>query len=886
MYIDEDVYLEHYGTPRKSGRYPWGSGGNVKNSRTFLDMVEKLRKEDKFTEAEIAKSFEMSVADLRAFKTIAKNERQQERIKTAEYLKYTKQMSDKAASEQMGIPESTFRTLLAPAAKMKNDVIETVTNILRDQVNKVDWLDVGIGTEMYLNVSEERLKVALSMLKAEGYEVHSNVPVPQLGTVYDTKLRVLAKPGTSWGDAVKNRNKIRMLNERLDDTGKSTLGILPPISINPKRIDVVYGPDGGSALDGVMYIRPGVKDLDLGGSRYAQVRIKVGPEHYLKGMAMYKDDLPAGVDIQFNTNKERTNNKLDALKKLTDDPDNPFGAVIRRQITEKDPKTGLEVNKSAVNIVNEEGNWGAWSKSIASQVLSKQEPKLIRERLDTTYKQRQAELDEIMALTNPTVKSKLLQEFADGTDAASVHLKAASLPGQAWYAILPINSLSPTEVYAPNYDNGTKVSLIRYPHGGTFEIPLLVVNNKNREANKLLKGAKDAVAINAQVAERLSGADFDGDTVLVIPNDKGRIRSTPALEGLKNFNPRETYREYPGMKIMGDTQKQMGVISNLITDMTLHGASETELAAAVRHSMVVIDAEKHRLNYKQSEKDNRIRALQEKYQRKADGSGGASTIISRAGRDIRVPEVIPRRARNGGPIDRKTGELVWEPTGRVNSKTGELSLRKFEELELAKDAHDLSSGTPVERLYANHSNRLKAMANKARLEMINTPGAISSPSAKKVYEKEVSSLDVKLRIAKENAPRERRAQILANEIMEQKKQANPHMDRASEKKLNGQALTEARNRVGAKKEKIVIEPKEWEAIQAGAVSDTKLRSILDNSDMDKVRELATPRAKLLMTDAKTKQAQALLSTGDYTRAEVAARLGVSTSTLDRSLQGG
>ena len=52
----------------------------------------------------------------------------------------------------------------------------------------------------------------------------------------------------------------------------------------------------------------------------------------------------------------------------------------------------------------------------------------------------------------------------------------------------------------------------------------------------------------------------------------------------------------------------MGKISNLITDMTLLGASEDKLARAVRHSMVVIDDEKHHLDYKQSEKDNNIAA--------------------------------------------------------------------------------------------------------------------------------------------------------------------------------------------------------------------------------------------------------------------------------------
>ena len=48
----------------------------------------------------------------------------------------------------------------------------------------------------------------------------------------------------------------------------------------------------------------------------------------------------------------------------------------------------------------------------------------------------------------------------------------------------------------------------------------------------------------------------------------------------------------------------MGDVSNLITDMTIKGANNDELARAVRHSMVVIDSEKHNLDVKASARDN------------------------------------------------------------------------------------------------------------------------------------------------------------------------------------------------------------------------------------------------------------------------------------------
>lgn len=164
-----------------------------------------------------------------------------------------------------------------------------------------------------------------------------------------------------------------------------------------------------------------------------------------------------------------------------------------------------------------------------------------------------------------------------------------------------------------HFRDGEEVVLIRYPHGGTFEIPRLKVNNKVPDAKKTLHNAQDAIGINAKVAERLSGADFDGDTVLVIPTSTAKIKTSKPLDGLKDFDPQRDYKAYPGMpEVKGsgfNKQQQMGNVSNLITDMTIKGATPDELARAVRHSMVIIDAEKHNLNYKQSAIDNNIAEL-------------------------------------------------------------------------------------------------------------------------------------------------------------------------------------------------------------------------------------------------------------------------------------
>lgn len=894
MDIDEADYLAHYGILRKSGRYPWGSGGNqATRNNMFLDMVEGLRKNEGMSEAEIAKGFGITTTELRAAKSIAKNEQRQALIGQVTRMK-DKGMSNVAIGQRLGINESQVRQLLDPSVKDRNQVLHATADMLKRQVDEKRFIDIGTGVEGYAGIngtgiSQTKLATAVALLKEEGYTVH-HFDMPQVGTGKMTKMKVLAPPGTTKGDVIRGRADIKQIQEFTKDGGRSYLGLKPPLNVDPKRVGVRYAEAGGTDADGVIYVRRGVPDVSLGGSNYAQVRIAVGGTHYLKGMAMYKDDLPPGVDLVFNTNKSNTGNKLDAMKKLKRDKDgnidkdNPFGAMLKRQI--QDDKGNVT---SAMNIVYEEGSWDRWDRNMSTQLLAKQGHKLAKEQLDQKYQRLKDEFDEINALTNPTVREKLLQSFADGADSSAVHMKAAAMPGQRSQVILPINSLKDTEIYAPNFNNGDRVVLVRYPHGGIFEIPELTVNNRHPEGRKLLANAKDAVGINAKVAERLSGADFDGDTVLVIPNNKGKIKTAPALEGLKGFDPQRQYKAYEGMKPMSARTKQleMGLVSNLITDMTIRGASNDELARAVRHSMVVIDGEKHNLNYKQSAIDNGIAALRKKYQSKPDGTaGGASTLISRAtSEDRNVLARKPRSAKDGGPIDKATGKRVYENTNEsyVN-RDGKTVFKKIsvEKLALTDDAHTLSSGSPVERVYADHSNRLKGLANEARRIAVNTKPTPYNPSAKTAYATEVASLDSKLRVALRNRPLERQAQVLANSIVAQKRAQYPDMEAPELKKIKAQALAEARARTGAQKQQIEITPKEWTAIQSGAISTNKLTQILNNADLDVVKELATPRTKLLMDGGKVAQARTMMANG-YTQSEVAAALGVSLTTLKTGL---
>lgn len=873
--------LYHYGIKRRSGRYPWGSGAKKsRNASDFLSTVDVLEK-DGFNEKQIAEYFGLQTKQLRAYKSNAHNEVRAAKAAMALRLK-DKGYSNSEIGRRMGINESSVRSLLDPAISMRKNASTNTAEMLEKEIASKKYIDVGGGVENQIGVSRNTLDNAVEQLRAKGYTYHY-LKVEQLGTGKFTSIKVLAAPDVTYKEVKDNQSKVTSPGFYSEDLGQTVVGIKPPSSISSKRILVNYGDQGGSDKDGVIELRRGVKDLDLGAARYAQVRVAVDGTHYLKGMAMYSDDIPKGYDVIFNTNKNSSTPKMDVFKKMKDDPENPFGATIRQKTyIGKDGKEHL----SALNIVNEEGDWNTWKKTLSSQMLSKQSTALAKKQLKLAYDIKKEEFDEICSLKNPVIKKTLLDKFADNCDSSAVHLKAAGLPRQASKVILPFPEMKDSEIYAPSYRNGEKVVLIRYPHGGTFEIPELVVNNKsNKKAKGLIGNAQDAVGINPRVAERLSGADFDGDTVLVIPVGKVKIKTSAPLKGLKNFDPKVAYPGYPGMPKPGekgsgfDKQGKMGDISNLITDMTIKGAPADDIAAAVRHSMVVIDAEKHNLNWRQSYLDNGIANLKAKYQ--GASNAGASTLISRAKGDKRVP-----KRKDGYKVDPETGRKIFTETGETYEKNGKqvVRLQKSSKMYETEDAYSLSSGTAMENTYADHANKLKALANSARKTSLTTKPIPYSPEAKAKYRQEVDSLNAKLNIALKNRPLERKAQLLANERVKLVRQNNPDMDKDDIKKLKNQALTQARLQTGAsKKARLVdITDREWEAIQSGAISTNKLSQIIQNSDLDILKQRSMPRESRGISDAKRARAKMLESNG-YTLAEIADSLGVSTGTISKVL---
>lgn len=886
--------LSHYGTPRHSGRYPWGSGKDPFQSADTLSAAISTMRAGGMSETEIAGALGLSTTEYRARKSIASAEIRAAKEAQALRLKDAG-MSNRAIGREMGINESSVRSLLNPSLSTRANKSIQLADKLADEIGKDGIIDIGKGVDQYVGGSQTQLNNSVAVLKEKGYKVYY-VKVKQATTDHETTLKVLAPPGMTYGDVMKNREKIKVPGVRIEDHGSTLLNIKPPVSLSSKRVAVRAGDEGGAEMDGVIQIRRGAKDLNLGNASYAQVRIAVDGTHYLKGMAMYSDKMPPGVDVVFNTNKPKKSlkSKLDAMKPMKDDPDNPFGATIRRQNFFTDSKG--KSKQGVVNIVNEEGDWADWGKNLSTQFLGKQPLSLIKAQVKKSADKKREDFEKIMSLTNPVVRKKLLQSYADDVDAAAVHLKVASLPRQAAHVILPFPKMNPKEVYAPNYKNGERVVLVRYPHAGRFELAELTVNNKYAAAKKILGSrTKDAIGIHHSVAEKLSGADFDGDTVMVIPNNDGKIKTAKALRGLKGFDPKISYPQYKGMQTMkkSSVQQEMGTVSNLITDMTLKGASTAEITRAVRHSMVVIDAHKHKLNYKQSEIDHGIPALKKKYQGRSGGS--ASTLLSRVSGPAWINDRKPRPAAQGGPFDKKTGKRVYVETGKkslkkdTDPKTGKTiwveggpKKIKVKRGTLYDDLHKLSSGSIVETVYADYGNGLKALANLARKEMVATSVAKRDPSARKAYAKEVESLSEKLKTARRNAPRERQAQLLANTTVRRKIAGNPDIEESDHKRLKRQALAEARVRTGTRSYQIDITPSEWKAIQSNAVSSSMLSEILDHADLKTVQDYAMPQSRKTMSSAKVSRAKALARNG-YTQSEIADALGVSTSTIQEAL---
>lgn len=889
---EEVDLVQHFGTHLATGTWKRPhTNPNVPFQKhvDFRKTYDKLRKEFNGDQTAIAKHLQMTTTELRA--RIAENKAEMTR-----HLKERAQNLKRNGKSNVAISEIIFGdrkhdTTVGNWLKDRNtktqEKFDNTKKALLEELEKSKYIDVGEGTDLYLGVSATTLAHALKSLEKDGYKVYSHVQVEQYGLAQqgiNTSVKVLTKPDVSEKEVYDHLDEVRPAFIYSEDNGKTFRKIEPPTSIDGKRIYIRYAEEGGITKDGTIEIRPGVEDLSLGGAHYAQVRIGVNGTHYLKGMALYSDNVPEGYDVVFNTNKHQgtpminTDDPIDGKQVLKPMKANPedgkspsevFGTSIKdedrlilakqRHYTDKNGEEKL----SAINIVNEEGAWNEWANTIASQVLGKQPHALAKQQLDLTYQMKREQLNDILALTNPTIKKDLLERFADQCESDAVDLKAYGMPRQTTKVILPVDALKDNEIYCPDLPDGTQVVLIRYPHASIHEIPSLIVNNQNPSARKILGNDPiDGVGINVKVAQHLSGADFDGDTVLVIPNNDGRMQFAKQYDELKNIDLEALYPYREGMKILTDDNKgaKMGEATNLIFDMTIAKATDPEMVRALRYSMCVIDAVKHKLDYKRAYNENGILALKRKYQMREDGHMGASSLLTQNKSPLWL-----RRKKGYYVTDPDTGKKVWKVTGE------ETELYKTTKLAVAEDARELISkyNSPIERVYAQFSNNMKAMALEARKAAIATPNLVFDKEASVIYAAEVASLNDKLRTARLNRPLERLAQRLANVAVKQFLFDNPGFANKPDdvKKLKGRTLQEKRALVGAKKKQVDFTENEWKAIQAGAVHNSLLKELLKNADSTRVKQLAMPRERTVLSSSMKTQIQNLLK--KYTIDQVA-----------------
>lgn len=946
---------------RGSGRYGWGTGENpYQHQFNFMSELKNLRKKG-LKDSEIAKMLlgeHATTTDLKAEIAIA--EKEERRLKINEAMKYLEAAKGNKlqASKMMGVPPSSFYKLVDPVLQDRTEKYQNTANALKHRILELGQpIDVSKGTEINLNVTRDTLRVAIAMLEKEGF-IKGEAQVPQQGTLNKTSVNVLCPPGTDFNERVGADGRVkRWINWRSTgigsivdfspDNGKTFWVPKYPESLDSSRVFIRYGDQGGKDKDGVMEIRKGVKDLSLGKSNYAQLRILVDGDRYMKGMAIYSDDVPDGYDIIYNTNKKTGSSfekvfkpckvscptdviaktlgitEADVNKQIKDhklavdtvddlkaigiknpgkyiDKDNPFGAAIKAGGQYEYEVNGKK-KLSPVNKLTEEGDWDSWSKTLSAQFLSKQPLKLINQQLGMSIDMKRLELEQIKNLTNPVIKQKMLSDFANNCDANAADLSAKGFKNQAFQVILPITSMKDTECYAPRFKDGDTLALVRYPHAGIFEIPVVKVNNQHKQAKSILGNAVDAIGINQKVAGILSGADFDGDTVLAIPMKSNRIsiaHSKP-LSMLEGFDTNIYKVDSNTPTITNRTkQRQMGETTNLIADMTLDGAPLSKIGKVVRHSMVVIDSEKHNLDWKRSQKENDIIALKKEFQGVHPNGKpkGASTIITKAKGQAHIPDrkVITDKKKMT-PEQLKAferGEVVYVNSGKLkrNYKTGELEPKtiKVHGMDTVKDAMELvrNPDNTKEMAYANYANSLKALANEARREYRSIKTIPVSREAKKTYAAEVDSLDRQLKKALMNAPKERKAQEIASSIVSEKFKANPDMDYEHRQRERARAINQARSIVGANKDKIVISDREWEAIQANAISTSKLREILSNTDPEKFKQRATPKknANTGLSQNELRLAKNMYSSGMYTLADIAKALGVSSSTISKAVK--
>ena len=771
---------------RGSGRYPFGSGNRPhQHDWDLLSRIDKIKATNPgISNADIAKQLGFYKTDrygheefdengehkgdpghLKIARSMAINNK--DRDEYEEICWYDnhldpdtgKHYTNAKIATLMNLPnESTVRDKRTRGRNGNSEKFIKISEELKKECDAKGIIDVTKDVSNFLGCSEDNLNKALVTLQDQGYELkklnYKNITNP----MYEVNVTALCKPGedthllfkqpervmvlTSVEESIKQRRDGEVDHDNDVESAALRRGIGPTPQVSLDRIKIRYGDDPddpGVIRDGLIELRAvrdqngklvaACPDLSLGNARYGQVRIAVEGDRYIKGMAVYNEDLPEGCDIRVNSNKSMAKGIDGALKQLERNKDgsiakNMFGSAVIQTVQRDqngNPIIGPDGKQlaSAINFVGSynpanpmedahvEGRWAKWSKNLPAQFATDLPLAVTRKQLQLQSKIHDEQLQEIMSVNNPSVKRKLLIDYADQMDAAACDLKAAPIGGQKTRVLLPVPSLGDNECYCPGLEDGTSVAVARFPHQGKWETAILRVNNQNAEAKKMIGDGADAIGLNHNVHGILSGADSDGDTGIVIPMTRknwktgefdkvidienmpslvGRVKTddsggfkmvrisdfdtsaeygidNPRFKDMVNSKGEPTYRYFKTEEAKG---KEMGIVSNLLQDMRNKGCENAdELFRADCYSMVVIDAKKHKLNYEQAYKDFGIAELKKKYQTHLDAETGklkeqgASTLVTLAS----SPSLQPLRAQwkpSNTSIDPETGKKIFK----------------------------------------------------------------------------------------------------------------------------------------------------------------------------------------------------------------------------------
>ena len=245
--LTDQEFLEHYGMPRRSGRYPWGSGEDpYQHSIDFIGRIDALKKKG-WTETpeNIKKQFGLTTTEYSREKRLANNVRKMSQIKTAIRLRDKEGMGATEIGRKMGVRESTVRGWFKQDEEGSVYQAKKTAEFLKDKVKeKGGMIDIGKNVEVELGISREKLDTAVLMLEKQGYHRYVG-RVPQHTNVNQkTTQIVLAAPERKHAEIFKY-DKVKTINDYVSKDNGETFEkkFTYPSSMDSKRLKVRYADD-------------------------------------------------------------------------------------------------------------------------------------------------------------------------------------------------------------------------------------------------------------------------------------------------------------------------------------------------------------------------------------------------------------------------------------------------------------------------------------------------------------------------------------------------------------------------------------------------------------------------------------------------------------------